>query len=211
MLKFGWAFAITWHLRTWVPHVHTLPFEVDLPGQTSLTYTHSFPFRGQKGKPWCTWGDGLALEDGLGSTRIKFLLGCFLTSFNLFIWNFLGPDFSSFLTCPVLLISVGFLNVLISRKRGSRNWTSNDQGQLHLRSLILCSLASAPLLITAHVFPVEWKGATVGLENYTCVDSQSKCIICGKSVVLNAKKILLWKLLSFVVLDLFSTTYLMYH
>lgn len=44
------------------------------------------------------------------------------------------------------------------QEEGQQNWTSNDQGQLHLRSLILCSLASAPLLITAHVFPVEWKG-----------------------------------------------------
>lgn len=94
------------------------------------------------------------------------------------------------------------------QEEGRQNWTSNDQGQLHLRSLILCSLSSAPLLITARVFPVEWKGATVGLENDTCVDSQSKCVIYGKSVVLNAKRILWWELLSFVVVDLFSTTYL---
>lgn len=65
------------------------------------------------------------------------------------------------------------------QEEGQQNWISNDQGQLHLRSLILCSLASAPLLITAHVFPVEWKGATVGLENYTCVIRKANVLYMG--------------------------------
>lgn len=91
------------------------------------------------------------------------------------------------------------------QEEGQQNWTSNDQGQLHLRSLILCSLASAPLLLTAHIFPVEWKGA-VGVENDSFVISQSECILFGKSVLLNAKEILWWKKLSFVVVDLFTIT-----
>lgn len=53
-----------------------------------------------------------------------------------------------------------------------------------MRCLKLCSLSSAPLLITARVYPVEWKGAFVGLENYTYVDLQSQCVTYGKSVVL---------------------------
>lgn len=156
-----------------------------------------------------SWAEGEALVhlgrwSGQWNARIKFLLGHFLTSFNQIFWAFIlhlfwlssVTDFSGISQCAN------------QQEEGQQNWTSNDQGQLHMRSLELCSLSSAPLLITACVFPVEWKGASVGLENYTCVDLQSKCVIYGKSMVLNAKKILWWKLLSFVVLDLFSTTYL---
>lgn len=60
---------------------------------------------------------------------------------------------------------------------GAAELDFSDQGQLHLRSLTLCSLSSAPLLITAHVFPAECKGVTVSLENDACVDLQSKRVM----------------------------------
>lgn len=169
---------MTWHLRIWRPHVPTMPFEVDLPGQTSLTYTLSFPFHGQKGKPWCIWADGLILDDSLLNTRTEFIPGCFLTSFNLCISNFPGLHCTSFPAVQCYWFQWDF-SMCWSAGRGAAELDFSDQGQLHLRSLTLCSLSSAPLLITAHVFPAECKGVTVSLENDACVDSQSKCVVMG--------------------------------
>lgn len=53
------------------------------------------------------------------------------------------------------------------QEEGQQNWTSNDQGQLHLRSLIFCSLSSAPLL-TAHVFSVRVEGGCCRSGKYLC-------------------------------------------
>lgn len=167
---------MTWHLRIWRLRVPTIPFKVDLPGQTSLTQMLSFPFCGQKGKPWCIWGDGLTLDNGLWNTSIEFIPGCFLTSFNLCISNFWA-----FILHLCQLFSVtdfsGISQCADQQEGGAAELDFSDQGQLHLRSLTLCSLSSVPLLITAHVFPAECKGVTVSLENDACVDLQSKCVM----------------------------------
>lgn len=161
----------------------------------------SFPLHGQMGKPWSIWGDGL------WNTTIEFMQGCFLTSFNSCTSNFLGLHFASFPAAQCYWFQWDF-SMCWSAGRGAAALDFSDQGQLHLRSLTLCSLSSAPLLITAHVFPAECKGLTVSLENDACVDSQSKCVVMGSLWCSILKGFLSWKLLSFVVLHLFSTTYL---
>lgn len=145
---------MTWHLRIWRPHVPTIL---------------SFPFPGQKGKPpCCIWGDALTLDNSLWNTRIEFIPGCFLTSFNLCISNFVGLHFASFPAVQCYWFQWDF-SMCWSAGRGAAQLDFSDQGQLHLRSLTLCSLSSATLLITAHVFPAECKGVTVSLEDDACV------------------------------------------
>lgn len=112
------------------------------------------------------------------NTRTEFIPGCFLTSFNLCISNFPGLHCASFPAVQCYWFQWDF-SMCWSAGRGAAELDFSDQGQLHLRSLTLCSLSSAPLLITAHVFPAECKGVTVSLENDACVDSQSKCVVMG--------------------------------
>lgn len=65
------------------------------------------------------------------------------------------------------------------QEEGQQNWTSNDQGQLHLRSLIFCSFSSAPLL-TAPVFSVWVEGGCYGSGKYLCwFAKQMPVYTCG--------------------------------
>ena len=76
--------------------------------------------------------------------------------------KFSGPLLCIFLDLSSVTDFSGISQYANQQEEGQQNWTSDDQGQLHLRSLVLCSLATAPLLITAHVFPVEWKWVCCG-------------------------------------------------
>lgn len=166
---------MTWHLRIWRPCFPTIPLEVDLPGHTSHTNTQ-FPI---------PWAEGEALVH-LGRWSDLGTMACEIPALNLYqgvFWPALihaHQVFWAFILHLSQLFSVtdfsGISQCADQQEGGAAELDFSDQGQLHLRSLTLCSLSSAPLLITAHVFPAECKGVTVSLENDACVDLQSKCV-----------------------------------
>lgn len=111
---------MAWHLRIWRPPCPHHPFRGGFPW-ADFSHTNAwFPI---------PWAEGEALLP-LGNMLWPWTTACEIPELNLnrgvfwpaliYAYQIFGPSFCIFPSCSVLLISVGFLNVLISRKRGSR-------------------------------------------------------------------------------------------
>lgn len=146
----------------------------------------------------------------LGRWPVKYqhwiYIECFLTSFNLCISNFLGLHFASLLAVQCYWFQWDFSMCWSAGRRGSRTglqWSRTAAFE-KLNTLLpfICTSLNNSSCFSSWV----WGGYCESGKWCLCWFAKQTCY--GRSVVFNTKRVLSWKLLSFVVLDLFSTIYL---
>lgn len=144
------------HFRAWV-HLMSPPFPLGWLSQVGPpSWTRSVSHFTLNGKPWCIRGGGLACD--VPEANCLAFLGVFWPAL-IHAYQFFWALILHLSWLPSVRDFSGISQCANQQEEGQQNWTSNDQGLLRLRSLIFCSLASAPLSLTAHIMPVEWKGA----------------------------------------------------